>query len=939
LAEGVFYSGPQDMKTFVKILPPLNLASTISFFRCYLCIKFYPNTLKMSTGLRTLPLYLLFLILPALSAQHLPHTAGEVLVALAPGTSPQPCITALYQQFHVHATFEHISRSLNVYLIHFDAEMADETLVADFLRLQNGVSAVQLNLLLNTRQDNPAQEIVPNDPLFSQQWQYINYGAGGAVPNADLDADAAWEYTTGGITPAGDTVVIAVIDGGLAYQHTDLQQNLWRNYQETPNDFIDNDGNGYVDDFLGWNVVTGNDNILPSSGMHGTPVSGIIGARGNNDKGVTGVNWNTRVLFVAGNETVAHILKAFDYVYFTRRRYNESDGAEGAFIVALNCSWGINFGQPADAPLWCAALDTLGSVGVITVAATANLGINVDVSGDLPSTCPSDFLLAVTSLNNLDLKPATAAWGPQHVDLAAYGHGILTLGNSNSYGTFSGTSFAAPHVSGAIGLLYASECPELIALSKVNPAAGALKAREWVLSTTTPNLGLSDLVNTGGRLNLGALISSATDACPACNPPFAITDDLLEGISLRVAWVNPGNIQNNHFRIRKAGAQQPWTVYESVNSPFLPPNLDNCTWYEYQILGLCSDGVLTESPVFQALTGHCCHPPATFTIVSEQPGSVTVKWAPVAGANAYRIKYWWSGNTPPTQIVVPENVWTNTSAPDCTEVFFQIAANCPAVSADWIFSDTFSYRTFGCGACVDYDYCPAAGSIALAEWIAGITLNGQVLSENEGPGYGFQSWVGQQDLIPELIPGGIYPMSITAGSAGPLEKYFFRVYLDLNQDGSFQPSELVLDPGFATEGPVNQSIQIPEWIEPGVTRMRVMLKYKTASNTAPGPCELFDFGQVEDFCVKMTELVPATDPVVAAHSLKIFPQPGTDQVQALLPAPGGIYRVYDLNGALLLEEKATAGTVNIVIKNWITGVYVFKYSIDNQHYSQRILKM
>lgn len=102
-------------------------------------------------------------------------------------------------------------------------------------------------------------------------------------------------------------------------------------------------------------------------------------------------------MFVAGGNTVAHILSSYDYVLNARERYNASGGTEGAFVVAVNCSWGINYGQPANAPLWCAAFDSLGQAGILSVASTANIPLNVDVYGDLPTACASDFLVAVTS--------------------------------------------------------------------------------------------------------------------------------------------------------------------------------------------------------------------------------------------------------------------------------------------------------------------------------------------------------------------------------------------------------------------------------------------------------------------------------------------------------------------------------------------------------------
>lgn len=386
------------------------------------------------------------------------HTAaqdavpGQWLVRLPPQVTPDNLQARLYTassnlgigKKHSSAvktdrfTFEIVSESLNIWRIW----QADSTLeILPWLLQQPEVVSAQQNHYLSLRSN-----LLPNDPLFSQQWQYLNDGSNGGVPNADLDADLAWNISTGGMTMAGDSIVIAVIDGGVNKTHPDLVKNLWRNTAETPNDGIDNDGNGYVDDFLGWNVFAQNDNIQGITTQHGTPVTGIIGASGNNNLGVTGVNWNVKIMFVAGGNLESDLLAAYDYILRARLKYNATNGAAGAFVVAANCSWGIDYGMPANAPLWCAAFDEMGEAGILSVAATANTAVNVDLAGDLPTTCPSDFLLSVTSLNKMDELAPTAAWGPVNIDLGAYGEGVFTTSAANQYGVHAGTSFAAPQV-------------------------------------------------------------------------------------------------------------------------------------------------------------------------------------------------------------------------------------------------------------------------------------------------------------------------------------------------------------------------------------------------------------------------------------------------------------------------------------------------------------
>ena len=158
----------------------------------------------------------------------------------------------------------------------------------DRLALNADVRVIQ-----NNHTNIKLREAVPDDPYYYQQW----------AP-AIMSLPQAWEaFTTGGVTATGDTIVVAVIDGGAYLAHEDL--NFWKNYHEIPNNGIDDDGNGYMDDYHGWNAYNHNGNI--SSDDHGTHVAGIIGAVGNNGRGVCGVNWNVRVMPVggsSGNESI-----------------------------------------------------------------------------------------------------------------------------------------------------------------------------------------------------------------------------------------------------------------------------------------------------------------------------------------------------------------------------------------------------------------------------------------------------------------------------------------------------------------------------------------------------------------------------------------------------------------------------------------------------------
>jgi subtilisin family serine protease len=131
--------------------------------------------------------------------------------------------------------------------------------------------------------------VLPNDPMFSELWGMRNTGQTGGVSDADIDADEAWELSTG-----SRSVVVGVLDTGVDYSHPDLAANMWTNSAETPDNGIDDDGNGFVDDYRGWDFANG-DNDPIDDHNHGTHCAGIIGAVGDNGIGVVGVNWEVSI--------------------------------------------------------------------------------------------------------------------------------------------------------------------------------------------------------------------------------------------------------------------------------------------------------------------------------------------------------------------------------------------------------------------------------------------------------------------------------------------------------------------------------------------------------------------------------------------------------------------------------------------------------------------
>ena len=385
-----------------------------------------------------------------------------------------------------------LSKRLNIWLFEIND---NKELREDKMRRLNANADVRV--IQNNHTNITLREAIPDDPFFGQQW----------AP-AIMNLPQAWEeFTTGGVTATGDTIVVAVIDGGADWTHEDLNCWVKVNTHEIPNNYIDDDGNGYIDDYHGWNAY--NHNGYVGSNNHGTHVSGIIGAVGNNGKGVCGVNWNVKIMPIGGsssNESI--VVEAYSYVLEMRARYNETDGEEGAFIVATNSSFGVDYGNPDDYPIWCSMYDEMGNVGILSCGAGPNLNVNVDVVGDVPSTCPGNYLIGITNTTSQDVKNSGAGYGINNIDIGAPGTSIYSTLPNNNYGNMTGTSMATPQVSGTIALMYAALPEEMMIACKNDPANFCLSVRHHLLNGADHLPSLDGLVASGRRLNAYGAIES-----------------------------------------------------------------------------------------------------------------------------------------------------------------------------------------------------------------------------------------------------------------------------------------------------------------------------------------------------------------------------------------------------------------------------------------------
>lgn len=335
---------------------------------------------------------------------------------------------------------------------------------------------------------------IPNDPRFGELWGLQNTGQSilgiPGVPGADISAVSAWDVSTG-----SRANVVGVIDTGIDYTHPDLAANVW----SAPAAFSVTLGATVINCDAGTHGFNAIDNTCDpmDDNRHGTHVSGTIGAVGNNNEGVVGVNWTANImglkfLNARGSGTTAGAINAIEFAIQAKANFAATSDAN---VRVLSNSWGGGgFSQ--------ALLDEINSAGasnMLFVAAAGNSNSDIDLFPFFPASYNTPNLIAVAATNNSDNKASFSSFGSNSVHLGAPGVRVLSTIIGGNYAYLSGTSMATPHVSGAAALV----------LSVCSLDTPNLKAD--LLSNVDPIPSMSGITITGGRLNVNQAIH-------ACNP-------------------------------------------------------------------------------------------------------------------------------------------------------------------------------------------------------------------------------------------------------------------------------------------------------------------------------------------------------------------------------------------------------------------------------------
>ncbi|MGB2696683.1 MAG: glutaminyl-peptide cyclotransferase [Candidatus Zixiibacteriota bacterium] len=448
-------------------------------------------------------LFLLLFLIPSSNAQRSfpPHVEGQLIIKFVDGTTEN-------QKKEIRNNLNSVTLRkfslIGAELVRISGMSVEQAI--DLFKEDPRVMYVEPNYIWRA-------DIIPNDPDFDLLWGMYNTGQTGGKVDADIDAVEAWNIST------GDSIIVGVIDTGLDTAHVDLEGNIWTNPGEIPDNGMDDDGNGYVDDIHGWDFINWDNDPVDDNG-HGTHCSGTISAVGNNAIGVAGVCWSAKIMALkflnsSGEGTTEDAVLAVEYANRMGARLTSNSWGGGGYSQALKD-----------------AIDSSGAQGMLFVVAAGNYRNNNDVSPYFPSSYDLENIIAVAATDHYDNLANEPTWGSNYgltsVDLGAPGVNIYSTIPGDGYGYKSGTSMATPHVSGTAALLWSE-----------HPSLTYLQVKNRILSMTDTLPDLAGKCVSGGRLNAFMTIAEPDSTCPYPISDLIVTKT--EGTRITLSWTSTGD--------------------------------------------------------------------------------------------------------------------------------------------------------------------------------------------------------------------------------------------------------------------------------------------------------------------------------------------------------------------------------------------------------------
>jgi subtilisin family serine protease len=424
-----------------------------------------------------------------------------------------------------------------------------------------------------------------DDPFYTNGSLWGMYGDS-TSPSNQFGSQAG-ELWAKGFT-GSSSVYVGVIDEGIDFNHPDLAANIWTNPFD-PVDGVDNDNNGYVDDVHGWDFVNNDNSVYDGSpsdtamDSHGTHVAGTIGARGGNGAGVAGINWTVTIIsakFLGPTSgTTAGATAALNYIVDLKTQHNLD-------IIATNNSWG---GGGYSMALHQAIIRAAKN-GILFVAAAGNNATDndsivrypsnyaTDISAGSESAATYDGVIAVASITSGGALSSFSNYGATTVDIGAPGSAIWSTTPQDTYRSFSGTSMATPHVTGAVAVYKA-----------MNPSASAQQVRGVLLWHGISTSSLNAKTVTGSRLNVGDMTSTALPSSFTKSSP---TDGAIGlGTSIVLAWGSTSGATSYEYCIdatNDSACTGGWTSAGSSTSATV--TLEHATAYFWQVRAVNTGG-------------------------------------------------------------------------------------------------------------------------------------------------------------------------------------------------------------------------------------------------------------------------------------------------------------------------------------------------------------